>query len=101
MPVEKKGLKAKAVDLATAIGLYQEVQNPQAWTSLVESLKHGGKTAVAAGVGYGLIVLLGQLSADQDHSKLLHLVFSLVSVQTAVATISKYLKEHYGISLPF
>lgn len=97
----QKGLKAKALDLASAVGLYQEVQNPTAFNSVLEALKHGAKTAVAAGVGYGLIVLLGSLQADADHSKLLALLFSLVSVQSLVAAISKFLKEHYGVTLPF
>jgi hypothetical protein len=98
---DKKTFKAKAVDLAAAVGLYREVQSPGAWESVVLALKRGGKTAVAAGVGYGLIVLLGVLQANQDQSELLTLVFKLVSVQALVGGIAKFLREHYGVTLPF
>lgn len=101
MADEPKTMKAKAIDLAAAIGLYKEVQSPGAWASVVEALKHGAKTAIAAGVGYALIVMVGMLQADASHSQLLTALFSVVSAQTVVSAISKFLKEHYGLSLPF
>jgi hypothetical protein len=93
--------KVTVKDLAGAIGLYKEVQNPVAWESVWTAVRHGAKTAIAAGLGYGLIVLVGVLQQDASSSHLLTLFFSLVSAQAVIAAISKFIAEHYGVTLPF
>lgn len=87
--------------LMTALNLIKEVEgNPEVLNSLILALKRSGKTAVAAGVGYGLLVFVGALQADATSGIAVALIFKLVSAQAVVAAISKYLKEHYGVTLP-
>jgi hypothetical protein len=97
----KKGFKAKAIDVAAAIGLYREIQSPGAQAALVMSLKRAGKVGLAGGIGFGLIIAVGALQQDATNTELLKFLFALVPAQAIVAAISKYLKEHYGITLPF
>jgi len=96
----KKKKKTDVEKWLEIIGLFKNVSKDVPAVYL--ALKRGGKVALASGAAGAALVLLGLLEVEAEQgNQLLQALFIFVPSTAVVAALSKWLREKYGIQLPF